>query len=271
MPSKGNLNPPGDMVVKREEEKTILRTGGEKLAKVLASVAKEARPDISTLELDKYAEGLIISAGGAPAFKGYRIKGVSRPYPGTLCVSVNDEIVHAIPRKDKILYEGDIVGIDIGMRWPRQGGVQLYTDMAVTIGVGEAAKEARRLVAVTEKALEIGISEVAPGKFIGDIGYSIHKYLSGEGLGVIRDLAGHGIGYRLHEEPLIPNFGVRGQGGKIVEGMVIAIEPMATLGGWQIFLDKDQWTFRTVDKSLAAHFEHTVLVTSTGAEVLTSL
>ena len=171
-----------------------------------------------------------------------------------------------MPRKDKFLQEGDILGVDIGMKW--RG---LFIDTAVTIGIGKITKEAERLLRSTKDALEIGIKTVKPGVKLGDVSYAIERRLERDHLGIIRDLAGHGVGYELHEEPLIPNFGKPGTGLEIKEGMVLAIEPMAALGNWKIKLAADGWTFKTVDGSLFAPFEHTVAVTKNGVEVMTEL
>lgn len=262
--------------VKTDEEITALREGGRKLAVILEKVVEAARPGISTFGLDRLAEELIFASGGRPSFKGYKGKRDPRPYPCSMCVSVNDEIVHAIPKKDKILKEGDVVGLDVGMLWPSEapakeadGPKGLFTDMAVTIGIGKISSESQRLIRVTKEALDIGIRAVRAGVRIGDIGNVIQKYLEKHKLGIIRNLAGHGVGYEVHEEPLIPNFGEPGTGPELKENMVIAIEPMATLGGWQVKLADDGWTFRTGDGSLGAHFEHTLAVTKNGAEVLT--
>ncbi len=263
--------------IKTKEEIAILREGGRRLAAILAKVAEQARAGVSTVELDRLAEGLIFESGGTPSFKGYRIKETSAPYPCSLCVSVNDEVVHAIPRADRILKEGDIAGLDIGMKWPvskpttynLQPTTSLFLDMAVTVGIGKISKEAGRLIGATKEALDIGIKAVRPGAFVGDIGHAVEEHLKKNKLGIIRDLAGHGVGYEVHEEPFIPNYGKAGQGPELKEGMVIAIEPMATLGGWKVDLDDDEWTFRTADGSLAAHFEHTVAVTKSGADILT--
>lgn len=271
--------------IKTKEDIAIIREGGIRLSRILSQVIKEVRAGVSTYDLDMLAERLVRESGGIPAFKGYRIKEVRTPYPATICASVNDEVVHSIPRKEKILKEGDMIGIDIGMQWPNreiqnpkpktQNSVfkiqnsGLFTDMARTIGVGKISQDAERLIRATEEALAIGIRTVRPGARVGDIGHAIEMHLKKEKLGIIRDLAGHGVGYALHEEPLIPNYGSRGTGMLLQEGMVIAIEPMATLGGWKITLDRDEWTFRTADGSLAAHFEDTVAVTKEGVEILT--
>lgn len=251
--------------IKTKEEIKILREGGRRLAKILTAVVEVVKPGISTLDLDRLSESLIFKCGGKPAFKGYRSK-EGLIYNFSSCISVNDELVHGMPRKDKFLKEGDILGLDIGIKW--QG---LFTDTAVTVGVGKITKEAERLLHSTEDALEIGIRVVKPGVKFGDISYAIQRRLEKDRLGIIRDLAGHGVGYELHEEPLIPNFGKPGTSLEIREGMVFAIEPMATLGDWKIKLASDGWTLKTVDGSLSAHFEHTLAVTKEGVEVLTKL
>lgn len=265
------------ITVKTKEEIEILREGGRRLAQILQKIVAAAKPGVSALDLDGLAEGLIFESGGTPAFKGYRLEGLKTPYPGSLCVSINDEVVHGIPRKDKILKEGDVVGLDIGMAWPANAATSyqlqatspLFTDMAVTIGIGKISLDAERLIRATKEALDVGIQSVRPGARIGDISHAIQKYLEKHHLGIIHDLAGHGVGYKLHEEPFIPNYGRKGAGPEIREGMVLAIEPMATLGDWRVTLDRDNWTFRTKDNSLAAHFEHTVAVTKAGADILT--
>ncbi len=266
--------------LKKAEEIEILREGGRRLSAVLRNVVRAVRPGVSTAELDSVAERGIHEAGGVPVFKGYRIEGTRAPFPASICTSVNNEVVHGIPRKDRVLQGGDIISIDIGMRWPvvpkdagqsmrQRSHSGLVTDMAITVGVGKVSEDALRLMRVTEEALELGIREVRPGVHIGDIGNAIGKHLRSHGCGVIRDLAGHGVGYELHEEPLIPNYGALRTGEELLEGMVLAIEPMATLGGAAIALDDDEWTFRTKDGTLAAHFEKTIAVTRSGSEILT--
>lgn len=275
-------------IIKTKKDLEILREGGYLLAQILQKILDASKPGVSTLDLDKLAESLILESGGKPSFKGYKIRETRVAYPGSLCVSVNDEVVHAIPKDDKILKEGDVVGLDIGMQWPneatsdsprlsfsgagkRQATSGLFTDMAVTTGIGKISEEAEKLIRITREALDIGIKIVKPGVKTGDIGHAVQRHLEKYNFGIIRDLAGHGVGYAVHEEPLIPNYGKQGTGPELVEGMVIAIEPMATLGGWKIKLDDDEWTFRTEDGSLAAHFEHTMAVTPGGAEVLTRI
>ena len=278
------------ITIKTPEEIILLREGGKRLASVLRRVVERVRPGVSTCELDAFAQELILHCGGVPSFKGYRLPDVQTAFPATICASVNDEVVHSIPREDRILQMGDIIGIDIGMWYPADATIRfpasnsnkkrvrgsvkragLATDMAVTVPVGEISEEAAMLLSVTKEALNIGINAVVPGKRVGDISYAIQTYLDKHGLGIVRGLAGHGVGYEVHEEPMIPNYGQANTGPDLKEGMVIAIEPMATLGGDEIKLDNDQWTFRTADGSLAAHFEHSVAVTKDGAEVLTLL
>ena len=250
------------MIVKNQKELEILREGGQKLAAVLNEVALRALPGISKRELDALAEKLILKAGGEPSFKGYKTKGAPAPYPGSLCVSINDEVVHGLPT-DRVLKTGDIVGLDIGMLW--EG---LYTDTALTILVGGGTNE---LIESTKKSLDIGIAEIRAGARVGDIGFAIQNFLEKEKFGVVRELVGHGVGRAVHEDPEIPNWGRRGGGPELCEGMVIALEPMATAGNPKVKLALDGWTWLTRDGSSAAHFEHTVAVTKNGAEVLTRI
>jgi len=274
---------------KNKEEIVLLHEGGKRLAGIVASVVEAARPGVSADILDKLAERLIRESGGTPSFKGYRPVGASTVYPAAICVSVNDEVVHGIPRREKILQEGDVVGIDIGMWWPSSVGATeskftdtqalsdapiarqrgLCTDMAVTIGIGHISKEARQLLRITKESLDLGIAAAKIGNTVGDIGYAVEHCLKKYRYGIVRDLAGHGVGYKVHEEPLIPNYGKAKTGAVLQEGMVIAIEPMATLGDWRVVLQKDKWTFKTIDNTLAAHFEHTVAVGKNGGEILT--
>lgn len=260
--------------IKTDKEIEILKEGGGRLAKILVALVGSAKPGISTLDLDRLAESLIFACGGKPSFKGY-ISSEGLAYPHSICASINDEIVHGIPKQEKVLKVGDVVGLDIGMLWPSfakatsEKPAGLFTDMAVTIGIGKISKEAKRLMRVTEESLAIGIKAVKPGVKLGDIGFIIQEYLEKNKLGVIKSLAGHGVGYAVHEEPLVPNFGKKGTGLELKKGMVLAIEPMATLGDWRLDLAKDGWTFKTKDGSLGAHFEHTIVVTANGSEILT--
>ena len=258
--------------IKTKKEIAALREGGRILAAILARVAEEAQPGASAAFLDARADELIRAAGGVPSFKGYRPKG-ALPYPSAMCISINSEVVHAIPRADKIFRTGDVVALDIGMQWPHHDKAirGLFTDMAVTIGIGDISKDAKRLITATRDALQKGIAAVRAGARVGDISAAVQKHLDSQKLGIVRDLAGHGVGYAVHEEPFIPNWGRAGSGAELREGMVIAIEPIANLGSERVVLERDGWTYSTADKSLSAHFEHTLAVTKRGAEVLTIL
>ncbi|MDP3772548.1 MAG: M24 family metallopeptidase [bacterium] len=271
------------ITIKTAEEITIMREGGQRLAAILHEVVSAVRPGVSALYLNKLAERLMREAGGVPSFKGYRPRGERTPYPAALCVSVNDEVVHAIPQAKTILREGDIVAIDIGMWWPsvpteNKNGQKnnaakktLCTDMAVTIGVGKIDAEAERLLSGTRVALDAGIAAVRAGVRVGDISAAIGRSLKESRLAIVRDLAGHGVGYELHEDPFIPNWGSSGTGPRLEVGIVIALEPIANLGTPDIVLQKDNWTFKTADGLRSAHFEHTLAVMENGAEVLTAL
>lgn len=258
------------MIIKNKKELEILREGGKRLAAVLADIAEAAKERVTTKELDNLAEKLILKAGGKPSFKGYKVYGAPTAYPGTLCVSINEEVVHGIPN-DRALKNGDIVGLDIGMLWPSGASAKeagFYTDTATTILVGGGKN---KLIDATKKSLEIGISKVHAGVRVGDIGFVIQQHLEKEGFGVVRELVGHGVGKAVHEEPEIPNWGRVGEGPALREGEVIAIEPMATEGKFSVKLAKDGWTWVTRDGSRSAHFEHTMVVTKDGAEVLTKV
>lgn len=245
--------------IKTKEEIDIMAEGGKILATVLKEIEKMAKPGISTLELDRAAEALILKYKAKPAFKGYD------NFPYSLCASVNDIIVHGFPT-DYILKEGDVVGLDLGVLHKGYN-----TDMAVTVGVGNISFEAKRLLDVTKKALRLGIKKVRPGITTGDIGNTIQRYIEDQGFGVVRELCGHGIGKKVHEDPQIPNYGQRGKGMELKEGMVICIEPMVTMGDYRLKKAKDGYGFAAEDGSLTAHFEHTIAVTKNGAKVLTEI
>lgn len=251
------------MKIKSTRELEILRDGGGKLAGILELLIKEVRPGLKAIELDRLAEKLMREAGGEPSFKGYRPSGASGPYPASLCVSINDEVVHGIP-SDRKLKDGDLIGLDIGMKY--EG---LFTDMAETIGIGEIGENDKKLMKVTKEALDLAISIVKPGIKTGDIGEAIQKFVEAEGFGVVRELVGHGVGYKIHEDPEIPNWGKAGTGPELKENMVIAIEPMVTAGGYAIYLASDGWTWKTKDGFRAAHFEHTMVVKKDGCDILT--
>lgn len=254
------------IIIKTPKEIEILREGGKRLASILSKVAKKVKPGISTKELDDYAFALIREGGDEAAFLNYKPDGASYPYPASLCVSVNNEIVHGIPKEDKILMEGDIVSLDFGLK--HKG---LFTDHAVTVSVGKISKEDQKLLDITKKSLEIGISEARSGNTTGDIGFAIEEFIKPFKYGIVREMSGHGVGREIHEEPYVPNFGKRGKGAKLVPGMVIAIEPMVNEGGDAIIFDKDGYTIRTRDGKKSAHFEHTILITDGEPEILTKV
>ena len=202
--------------------------------------------------------------GGKPSFKGYKTFDSATPYPAALCTSVNDEVVHATPG-DRKLKEGDIIGLDIGMIW---GG--MYTDMALTVAVGNVDAAAKKLIDATRIALERGIAVSRAGSTLGDIGYAVQSHIQGCGFGVVRELVGHGVGYAVHESPEIPNWGVPHRGMWLEEGMIFALEPMATEGAPDVVRSRDGWTWKTKDGSRAAHFEHSIAIHKNGAEILTT-
>lgn len=252
------------MLITSPEQLETLREGGQRLAFILVALKEKTHAGINTGELDAIAEQMMHEAGGEPSFKGYDPHKNGNPFPATVCISMNNEIVHGIPRRDRIIKDGDIVTLDIGMWW---GG--LCTDTAITFGVGKISEKAQKLIQITEEALVVGIAAVRAEVHVGDVGFAIQKTLEKNNLTVIRELSGHGVGEAVHEEPFILNFGKKGTGPVLKEGMVIALEPIASLGTWHIRLANDGWTYRTADGSLSAHFEHTLVVTTEGAEVLT--
>ncbi|TRZ64756.1 type I methionyl aminopeptidase [bacterium] len=254
------------IIIKTKDEIEIIREGGKRLAFVLNKVKEKVATGISTWELDKYAEKLITEMGDYPAFLNYRPEGADKPYPASLCISVNDEVVHGIPSRERILKEGDIVSLDLGLR--HKG---LYTDMAMTVPVGEVSPASLKLIEVTEKALKIGISTCYVGNKVGDISHAIESFVRPHRYGIVEVLAGHGVGKAIHEDPYIPNFGSSGTGAKLVPGMVIALEPMLNNGTKNVTLDKDGYTFRTADHKKSAHFEHTILITEGNPEILTQI
>ncbi len=246
------------IAIKSEQEIAVLRANGKILSAVLAEVAEAAQAGVSTLELDDLAERRIRQAGAEPAFKGYH------GYPATLCTSINEEVVHGIPSSDRILSSGDVLSVDIGLE--KDG---LFVDMATTVAIGDIDSAARRLLEVTKQSLWEGISQVTMGKRLSDVSHAIGSYVEREGFYVVREYVGHGIGRKLHEDPQIPNYGPSGQGPRLKPGMVLAIEPMVKVDPEPTKLETDDWTVTTGSGGLAAHFEHTVLVTENDAEVLT--
>jgi methionyl aminopeptidase len=227
------------------------------VAKTIKAVGKMVRPGLTTLEIENFADDFIRLHGGLPAFKGYR------GYPASICTSVNNEVIHGIPSK-RVLKEGDILGIDLGVY--KDG---FYGDGAVTVPVGEIGPDLQKLIRVTEEALYASIENARVGNRVSDISYSIQKHVESHGFSVVRSFVGHGIGRQLHEEPQIPNFGPPGRGPSLREGMTLAIETMVNAGGYEVFILDDGWTAVTVDGKPSAHFEHTVLVAMDGPRVLT--
>lgn len=247
---------------KTPEEIEAINEGGKILRDILQRAAALAKPGISTLEINDFAESEIKKAGGRPSFIGYGSK--QNPFLFGLCTSVNDAVVHGVPSANEILQDGDILGLDIGMIYKK-----LYTDTAITVGVGKTSDAAKKLMEVTQLSLENALKVVKPGNTIGDIGYAIQTTVENSGYSVVRDLVGHGVGYAVHEDPSVPCYGKPGKGIVLVENMVLAIEPMVCEKKPKIFFDTDGWTIRTHDGGLAAHFEHTITVTKNGVRILT--
>ena len=245
--------------VKNDSELQKMREAGKVTAAVLKLMTELVKPGISTLELDAAAEKTIRSFGATPLFLGYY------GFPGTICASVNEEVVHGIPKKDRILKSGDIISIDTGARLDG-----FCSDAAITLGVGEVSDEAQRLMDVTKKSLYKAIGQVKPGNRLGDVEHAVETFAIANGMGVVRDYCGHGIGRNMHEEPSIPNFGRPGTGPLLEKGMVLAIEPMLTAGTYKVRELDDGWTVVTADGKYAAHFEHTVAVTAHGSEIFTA-
>lgn len=245
--------------IKTLKEIESMRTAGQILSRVLDLACQEVVHGVSTKELSNLVVKELKRLGGEPAFLGYN------GFPEPICISVNDEVVHGIPRETKIIREGDVVSLDFGVRY--QG---MIVDSARTVGCGNASGEVLRLIAMTDASLTEGLAVVKNGVKTGTIGHTIEGVLKKAKLGIVRDLVGHGVGHHIHEDPNIPNYGRAGSGAVLVSGMTVAIEPMATLGKDGVYTDVDGWTVRTKDGSLSAHFEHTVLITDTGCEILTA-
>jgi methionyl aminopeptidase len=245
--------------IKTPSEIAIMRENNRILAQLFEYIAPLVQPGVTTAELDREAENFILSCGAKPAFKGYR------GFPATICASINEEVVHGFPGPRQ-LKEGDILSIDLGAL--KNG---FYSDSARTFAVGQISEKAARLLRVTEESLYAGINMAVPGGRLSDIGHAVQQVVEKAGFSVIRDFVGHGIGRQLHEEPQIPNFGRKGLGPQLKVGMVLAIEPMTAAGSWQIRILEDQWTAVTLDRSLAAHFEHSVAITKDGPLILSAL
>jgi len=262
--------------IKSPQEIQIMREGGWLLARILEAVAEKAKPGVSTEELGKVAANLVFACGAKPAFEGFE------GFPASLCTSINEVVVHGAPSQRK-LKDGDIIGLDLGILYPvgtkcnhcpmgascNPENKPFYIDMAITVGIGKISAEAQKLISAAKKSLDIAIEKVRPGVRLGDVSAAIQEYVESEGFSIIRQLVGHGVGEKLHEEPEIPNFGKAGEGPILKEGMVLAIEPMISVGNFKLKTSPDGFGFETADKSLSAHFEHTIAVTAGGCEALT--
>jgi methionyl aminopeptidase len=256
MPSRASM-----VTIKRPEEVASMRRAGQILVDVLEAFERELRPGISTGELDEMAEGIIRSAGAVPSFKGY---GSNPPFPGSICASLNDEVVHGIPSRRRRIADGDLVSLDVGCIW--EGW---HADCARTFFVGTPPPEVAQLIDATRRGMEAGIAAALPGNRLGDVGAAIEAVAREHGYGIVRPFVGHGIGQSMHEDPQVPNYGRPGTGLRIEAGMCFAIEPMFNLGADDVRVLGDNWTVVTADGSLSAHFENTIAVTDTGARVLT--
>ncbi len=248
------------IVYKSEAEIEKIRVSSQLVAETLRRLADAIGPGVTTLELDRMAEAYVAEHGAVPAFKGYR------GFPASVCVSINEEVVHGIPSASRRLEEGDIVSLDFGVL--KDG---YYGDAAVTVPVGKVSEEARRLLRITRDSLYRGIERVKADAHLGDVSHVIQDHAEGAGYFVVRAFVGHGIGSSLHEAPQVPNFGAPGQGPRLRPGMVLAIEPMVNVGTQDVRVLDDEWTVVTADRSLSAHFEHTVAITDNGTEILTLL
>jgi methionyl aminopeptidase len=244
--------------IKSEKDLDMLRRSGEILARIMQKLRDCVKPGIATQDIDNLAEELIQKSGAVSAFKGYR------GYPKSICTSINDEVVHGIPA-ERNLQEGDIISLDLGINYR-----DYLADCAVTLPVGQIIPQKRKLIEVTKKALSEGIKQARPNNHLSDISYAIQGCVEKNGFSVVRQFVGHGIGFRLHEEPEIPNFGKPHQGPVLKSGMVLAIEPMVNMGTWEVEILENGWTAVTKDRLSSAHFEHTVAITEKGPEILTN-
>ncbi len=251
------------IILKSAREIEVMRRANVIVAEILQQLKEAVAPGVTTLDLDRIAEELTYKNNAKPAFKGYAVGG--RVYPYSLCTSVNEEVVHGMPSK-RVLNEGDILGMDFGVIVDG-----FYGDSAVTVAVGRVSDAAERLMQVTRDSLYRGIDELREGKRLGDLSSAIQTMVEGAGFSVVREFVGHGIGKKLHEEPPIPNYGESGRGPRLMEGMVLAIEPMVNAGNPEVELKEDGWTAVTKDRSLAAHFEHSVAITKNGPDILSRL
>lgn len=247
------------ILIKTPAELARMREAGRIVAGVLARLRREVAPGVTTGDLDRIAEEEIRQAGGVPAFKGYR------GFPASICTSVNDEVVHGIPSPRRVLREGEIVSLDVGVALDG-----FYADAALTVPVGRIGPDARRLLRVTEEALWAGIRAAREGARLGDVSHAVQRHVERHGYSVVREYAGHGIGRQMHEDPWVPNYGRPGRGPVLRRGMTLAIEPMVNAGRHEVYTLPDGWTVKTRDGSLSAHFEHTVAVAGDAPEILTA-
>ncbi|MCD6454483.1 MAG: type I methionyl aminopeptidase [Candidatus Aminicenantes bacterium] len=254
------------IIIKTEDEIKKMREAGRITGVILQEVAMMIKPGVSTLKLNEYAEKRTQELGAKPAFKNYPHPSGLIRYPASICISINEEVVHGIPSREKIIKEGDIVSLDFGV--VKNG---YYGDSALTVGVEPLDERKRELIEVTEKALYKGIAVAKPGARLSDISNAVQTYVESHGFGIVRDFTGHGIGSSLHEEPQIPNFGPPGKGPILQERMTMAIEPMVTMGDWRVTIKSDGWTAVTVDGLPSAHFEHTIVIRNGEAEILTKV
>lgn len=272
--------------IKEAEEIRIIKEGGKRLAAILRRLAKEVKPGADTAYIEELAEELILKEGGRTAFKNYPM-GNNIFFPSTVCISINNEVVHGAALPPRIIKEGDIVDLDIGMEWPvdpkvrekykaplnphsKNGG--FFTDTCLTVGAGKIDAEAKKLLQITKECLEIGIKQIRPGHTLNDIGKAVQRHAEDKGYGVVRDLVGHGVGYFVHEPPDVFNFEIDEDAAENIilqPGMVIAVEPMVNMGDWRVKTAKNGYTIITADGSLSAHFEHTIAVTDKGYDILT--
>jgi len=251
-------------IIKTQEEIAIMREGCKKTAQVVEELGKNAKSGISTLEIDELAEKLILNMGGVPAFKGYG-KESGNPFPATICASINNEAVHGIPKKNRILQEGDIFKIDTGMIYKG-----MFTDMTRAFAVGKISDEKRKIISVAKGAFYEGLKQIKPGGFLSDYSKAVQKYVEKNGFSIVRDLTSHGVGRNLHESPQILNFYHKGYDDlKLKAGMTFALEPIINAGGPEIITGEDGWTLETMDGSLSGHWENTIVITEKGAEILT--
>lgn len=248
------------VVLKSSRELELMKEACQISAEALMVAGKAVKPGVSTKEIDKIAYDLIIKRGATPNFLNYG------GFPATACISINDEVIHGIPKKDRIIHEGDIVSIDLGAAKNGYNG-----DNAATFVAGTCSPEAKRLIDTTRESLYKGIEQAVPGNRIGDIGFAVQSYCEERGFSVVRDFVGHGVGTKLHEDPSVPNFGHAGRGIRLLPGMTLAIEPMINLGTYKVKQLSDGWTVKTADGKWSAHFEHTIAITPNGPVILTKV